>query len=129
MALLDLDFDQLEESIYMAKQQQQQPQPPRQPRLPGSMDGGPGAVDVNVVLCIPDDQKRFIPRRARAPASIPVQALPRIGDAIYLSHDNAWAVEFIAHVWVTPLHLRIEVWLEHVHGRRAERPTGFALTQ
>lgn len=86
--------------------------------------------DVRVHLCIPEDQKKFLPRRRVAPAYHPANApLPRQGEVIYLSSSSAWGVSMVIHEWVTPMELRVELWLEHVPSTRHGRPTGFTLTQ
>jgi hypothetical protein len=85
---------------------------------------------IEVHLCIPHDQERFLPRRRRAPIHLPLSApLPRAGEVIYLSSSSAWGVAMVIHEWQNTEHLRVEVWLEHVGSSRQMRPTGFALTQ
>jgi len=86
-------------------------------------------VSVQIHLCVPDDQTRFLPKRRRAPAYLPHNApLPREGEVIYLSSTSAWGVAMVIHEWRNSHHLVVEVWLEYLQGARARRPTGFALT-
>lgn len=90
----------------------------------------PSDAEVQIHLCIPDDQTRHLPKRRRAPAYLPTNVpLPRVGEVLYLSSSSAWAVAMVIHDWQAPNRLRIEVWLEHVSASRHARPTGFALTQ
>lgn len=116
----DFTADPYFEDSEMARQQQQQPQR-------GLMPPAPPTVTVEAVLCVSDDQKRYLPKRAQLPTQVPLAAIPRVGEAVYITPQSAWAVELVANVWITPLHLRIEVWLEHVQSSRRERPSGFAL--
>ena len=89
-----------------------------------------GHFEMQVHLCIPEDQQRYLPKRRRAPAYLPKGApMPRVGEVIYLSSSSAWAVAMVIHEWESPTRLRVEVWLEHVSASRHARPTGFALTQ
>lgn len=92
---------------------------------------GPGEVQTRICLCIPEEQQRYLPKRRRAPAHLPLGIpLPRQGEVIYLSSTSAWGVAMVIHEWESPDQLRIEVWLEHVAaGARHTRPPGFALTQ
>jgi hypothetical protein len=80
-----------------------------------------------VCLCVPEDQKRHLPRRHRA-AWPQGAALPRQGEVVYLSSSSAWGVTMVIHELRNGV-LHTEVWLEHVSGSRHMRPTGFALTQ
>jgi hypothetical protein len=85
---------------------------------------------VRVHLCVPEDQKRHLPKRRRAPAELPPEApLPRQGEVIYLSSSSAWGVAMVIHEWLSQDMLRVEVWLEHVTASRNARPPGFELTQ
>lgn len=87
-------------------------------------------VKVQIHLCIPEDQKRHLPKRRRAPAYLPLNVpLPRHGEVIYLSSTSAWGVAMVIHEWQSPDELRVEIWLEHVSASRHARPTGFPLTQ
>lgn len=93
------------------------------------MNGGRNNGDqTTVCLCIPEDQKRHLPKRHRArwPHGTP---LPRQGEVIYLSSSSAWGVTMVVHELRAGDKLVIEVWLEHVSSSRHTRPTGFALTQ
>jgi len=93
---------------------------------PGNSD----RVKVRTVFCVPEDQEKFLPKRRRAPAHLPVNApLPRQGEVVYLSSSSAWAVSMVIHQWHAPTDLCIEVWLVHVATSRDSRPPGFALTQ
>lgn len=90
----------------------------------------PSPTNVQVHLCIPEDQKHFVPKRRRAPNFLPANVpLPRAGELVYLSSTSAWGVSMVIHEWRTPSDLRIEVWLEHLGGGAHGRPEGFALTQ
>jgi hypothetical protein len=90
----------------------------------------PNDTQVQVHLCVPEDQQRYLPKRRRAPAHMPPNApIPRQGEVIYLSSTSAWGVAMVIYVWQSPAELRVEVWLEHVSGALHARPTGFALTQ
>lgn len=61
---------------------------------------------------------------------LPLEApLPRIGEVIYLSSSSAWGVAMVIHEWRSAQDLRIELWLEHVHAARQQRPSGFSITQ
>lgn len=85
---------------------------------------------IKIHLCVPDDQKQFLPKRRRAPEYLPPSApLPRIGELIYLSSSSAWGVELVIHEWLSPVDLHIEVWITHIGSSRSRRPDGFALTQ
>lgn len=87
-------------------------------------------TQVTVHLCVPEDQKRYLPRRRLAPHMLPLDApLPKQGDVLYLSTTSAWGVQMVVHQWVDVHTVRIEVWLQHVHSSRDARPTGFMLTQ
>lgn len=101
-----------------------------------SMSKAPTANDngrqqqVEVCLCIPEDQQRYLPKRRCVPTCLsPDVPLPRRGEIVYLSSSSAWGVAMVIHEWRSPTHLCIEVWLEHVSGSRHTRPTGFMLTQ
>jgi hypothetical protein len=85
---------------------------------------------MRIHLCVPDDQKAHLPRRRRAPAFLPPGApLPRTGEIIYLSSSSAWGVEMVIHEWLSPVDLRIEIWITYVGSSRSRRPPGFELTQ
>lgn len=85
---------------------------------------------IEVLLCVPDDQAKYLPKRRRAPDNLPPTApLPRQGEVIYLSSTSAWGVQMVVHEWKTPDHLRVEVWLSHVITSNHTRPSGFSLTQ
>jgi len=87
-------------------------------------------LTMEVHLCVPDDQARYLPKRRRAPATIPQGApLPRQGEVIYLSPGSAWGVHMVVHNWKAADHLLVEVWLTHVSTSNHSRPTGFSLTQ
>lgn len=91
-------------------------------------NGRPTRVDRH--FCIPDDQVRQLPKRRRAPHSLPPDVpLPRVNDVIYLSSSSAWGVAMLVHEWRSPQHLVIQIWLEHVSSSRHLRPSGFELTQ
>ncbi len=88
------------------------------------------STNIEIHLCISDDQQRWLPKRRRAPQTLPASApLPRIGEVIYLSSSSAWGVAMVIHEWLSPHDLRIELWLEHVHATRHQRPSGFSITQ
>lgn len=88
------------------------------------------SAKVDVHLCVPDDQERYLPKRRRAPQYLPPNApLPRKGEVIYLSSTSAWGVNLVIHEWRSPVELRVEIWLEHIGAARFGRPSGFALTQ
>jgi hypothetical protein len=106
-------FEDLDDMPRITNQQQQQQLPPM-PR-------------VEVVLCIPDDQRRYLPRRIAMPERIPLQERPSVGEVVRIG-DSAWGVAMVIHHWPTPVHHRIEIWLDRVPGRD-ERPSGFAITQ
>lgn len=95
--------------------------------VPMSNNTNGGPTSVRVCLCVPDDQKRHLPKRHRAqwPHGAPI---PRTGEVVYLSSTSAWGVSMVIH---EPRGdgLLTEIWLEHVSGSRHLRPTGFALTQ
>lgn len=85
---------------------------------------------IEIHLCISDDQQKWLPKRRRAPHTLPPSApLPRIGEVIYLSSSSAWGVCMVIHEWRSPQDLRIELWLEHVQAARHQRPSGFTITQ
>jgi hypothetical protein len=87
-------------------------------------------ANVEIHLCVPDDQRQHLPKRRRAPHQLPANApLPRVGEVLYLSSSSAWAVELVIHEWRSPEDLRIELWLTHVGSSRHARPPGFAITQ
>ncbi len=77
---------------------------------------------------MPEDQRRYLPRRVVMPEAIDPQGIPRLGEVVYLG-NTAWGVSLIAHCWPSPTQHRIEVWIERVIGRSHERPSGFAITQ
>lgn len=90
----------------------------------------PADLQVEIELCVPDDQERHLPERRRAPQYLPLSApLPRQGEVIYLSSSSAWGVELVVHEWRSPVDLRIEVWITHVGTSRQRRQPGFELTQ
>jgi hypothetical protein len=125
MNLVDLDLDQFDE-MTMARQQQQQPQRGFMPPAQSTQ------ITKEAVLCIPPDQLRFLPRRAKLPGALPIDALPRMGEAYYPVDDGGvWAVELIQNRWVSPTHLRIEVWIVNVDHTYPvhKRPPGFEMTQ
>lgn len=94
------------------------------------MDQPTSTPEVRIHLCIPDDQEQHLPARRRAPRYLPLNApLPRQGEVIYLSSSSAWGVTMVIHEWLSPVELRIELWLEHVGSSRHARPTGFTVTQ
>lgn len=83
---------------------------------------------IEVQLCIPEEQERFVPKRRRAPQFLPLTCpIPRKGEVIYLAQASPWAVSLVVHQWRGPTYLRVEVWLEHLG--TMGRPAGFALTQ
>lgn len=85
---------------------------------------------VEVQLCVADDQEEYLPRRRRAPGTLPRNVpVPGIGDVIYLNSTSAWVVKLVIHEWRTPQYVHIGVWLEHVNSPRHGAPPGFALTQ
>lgn len=93
-------------------------------------NGNGHRTQVEVCLCIPDDQRRYLPRRRNMPSCLPPQApLPRQGEVVYLSSSSAWGVSMVVHELISADHVRVEVWLVHVSNSRHTRPTGFALTQ
>jgi hypothetical protein len=82
---------------------------------------------LSVHLCVPDDQARHLPKRRRAPESLPPNVpVPRQGDVIYLSRSSAWGVEVVVYDWLAPDELRIEVWLKHVGTAQQLKESGFA---
>lgn len=100
------------------------------PRKRTPMESAISKPEVRIHLCIPADQERHLPVRRRAPAYLPIDApLPRQGEVIYLSSSSAWGVTMVIHEWISPVELRIELWLEHVGSARHARPTGFTMTQ
>ncbi len=106
-------------SIHMPGNNHHAKPPPAEPR-----------TYVEAHLCVPESQTKYLPKRRRAPHFLPPNApLPRMGEVIYLSSSSAWGVGMVVHQWLSPQHLRVEVWLEHVTSERHMRPTGFALTQ
>ncbi len=85
---------------------------------------------VEVCLCIPEDQRRYLPKRRNMPSCLPPHApLPRQGDVVYLSSSSAWGVSMVVHELIANDSVRVEVWLEHLTSSRHSRPTGFMLTQ
>jgi hypothetical protein len=48
----------------------------------------------------------------------PGAPLPREREVIYLSSTSAWSVELVVHEWLTPVDLRVEVWIRHVGSSR-----------
>ena len=90
----------------------------------------PEPTEVQIHLCIPEDQERHLPKRRRAPLLLPRDVpLPRIGEVIYLSSSSAWTVRFVIHEWRSASELRIELWIECIGSARQSRPAGFELTQ
>lgn len=107
--------------VYPLQQQQQLPPADAYPAR---------RTNVEVRLCVPEDQQAHLPKRRRAPTTLPTHApLPRQGEVIYLSSSSAWGVELVIHEWLSPVDLRVEVWITHVGSSRQRRPTGFQLTQ
>jgi hypothetical protein len=100
-------------------------------RLPGSHSSMNATPRIEVHLCVPDDQAKHMPKRRRAPSYLPLLApLPRRGETVYLSSTSAWLVEHVIHEWLTPIDLRIEVWLTFAAGAaRHDRHPDFAMTQ
>jgi hypothetical protein len=91
---------------------------------------GDGPPKIEMHICIPDDQAKYLPKRRRAPALLPSAApLPRQGEVIYLSPSSAWGVAMVVHDWKSADHLRVEIWLTHVTTNGHTRPSGFSLTQ
>lgn len=82
----------------------------------------------SVHLCVPDDQVRHLPKRRRAPESLPPNVpVPRVGDVIQLSRSSLWAVAMVVHNWLEPDELRVEVWLRHAGTNvTAAHESGFA---
>jgi hypothetical protein len=81
---------------------------------------------LTVHLCVPDDQVRHLPKRRKAPESLPPNVpVPRQGDVIYLSRSSAWGVEVVVYDWLAPDQLRIEIWLKHVGSAQQLRESGF----
>lgn len=90
----------------------------------------PEPTEVQIHLCIPEDQERHLPKRRRAPLLLPRDVpLPRIGEVIYLSSSSAWTVSFVIHEWRSAGELRIELWMDWAGSARHARAPGFALTQ
>lgn len=82
---------------------------------------------LSVHLCVPDDQVRHLPKRRKAPESLPPNVpVPRQGDVIYLSRTSAWGVSVVVYDWIAPDALRIEVWLKHVGTAQSLHESGFA---
>lgn len=87
-------------------------------------------TQVEIHLCIPDDQERHLPKRRRAPRLLPNDApMPRTGEVIYLSSSSAWIVRMVIHEWRSPHDLRIELWMDWIGSARHARPAGFTITQ
>lgn len=86
-------------------------------------------VRVEARYMVPEDQQRLLPRRSRAPQTLPTHAVPHAGTVVYLSGDSAWVVELVVHEWLSPIDLSVEVWITHVGSLRHARPPGFKLTQ
>lgn len=87
-------------------------------------------TNITTHICIPDDQAWHLPKRRRAPHTLPLDVpVPRVGDVIYLSSTSAWLVNMRIYEWRGPQDLRIELWLEWVGSARHARIAGFALTQ
>lgn len=106
------------------------PTPPKRPRGSKRKRLLTPTTQIEIHLCIPDDQEKWLPKRRRAPLNLPLAApLPRIGEVIYLSSSSAWGVAMVIHEWRSEQDLRIELWLEHVHAARQQRPSGFTITQ
>ena len=82
---------------------------------------------MTVHLCVPDDQVRHLPKRRRAPESLPSYLpVPRQGEVIYLSRTSAWAVQMVVHDWQAPDELRVEVWIRHVGTSQQLHESNFA---
>lgn len=72
-------------------------------------------VNVEVSLCVPENQRQHLPHHCVAPTNLhPSVPLPRQGEVVYLSPNSAWGVQLVVHEWKAPTSLRVEVWLEHV---------------
>lgn len=85
---------------------------------------------VEVVLCVPDDQRRYLPRRTPMPERIGLAEKPLLGEIIMFDEHNAWSVSLVIHTWPWPTQHRIEVWLERLSSRMGhERPSGFSVTR
>lgn len=85
---------------------------------------------VEIHLCVPDEQERYLPKRRRAPPTLPPDVpLPRHGEIVYLSSTSAWSVTRVVHEWRSPLDLHIEVWLEYEGPARRRRAPDFMTTQ
>lgn len=98
--------------------------------MPKTNAPAPAAPKIEIFLCVPDDQERYLPKRRRAPLRLPVSApLPRSGEVIYLSSTSAWGVELVIHEWRSPVDLHIQVWITHVGAAIHKRPSGFEITQ
>lgn len=44
-----------------------------------------------------------------------------MGEVIYLTSTSAWGVAMVIHELLPGGHMRVEVWLEHVHAARYQR--------
>lgn len=87
-------------------------------------------IQVEVAICVPDDQTRYAPRRPLAPKFLPPNApLPRKGEVIYMASESPWVVSLVIHQWRNPWFVRVEVWIEFMGNGRFGRPSGFSLTQ
>lgn len=96
--------------------------------MPTQTTTAPTATNIVVHLCIPDDQKKFLPKRRRAPAQLPRTApVPRQGEVIYLSPTSAWGVAMVVHEWKATDELHVQVWLTYVNSSLKHRPSGFTL--
>lgn len=86
---------------------------------------------ISIELRATDDSTEPLPRRRRAPRTLPITApLPRIGEIIYLNSTSAWRVLMVVHEWLAPDHLVIVLWLTHAGAtHHTSSPPAFAITQ
>lgn len=100
-----------------------------EPLTPFTTTRADGAA-VQIQLCVPDDQERFLPPHCCTPLYLPAHApLPRHGEVIYLGHGSTWGVAMVVHQVPSPHQVRVEVWLEHLPPEQLMQTAGFAPTQ
>lgn len=121
---VDLDLTQGADDMASKRQTQQ-----RQQMQGMGPTGAAAAPIIEVQLCVPGSEARFLPTRRLAPDFLPPQApLPRVDDIVYLSRRSSWKVWLLIHRWLAPDRLRIEVWIEHV-SLPSKLVQGFEVTQ
>lgn len=74
-----------------------------------------------VRLCISEDQHAHLSHGQVLPSWPAGAPLPRMGEVIYLTSTSAWGVAMVIHELLPGGHMRVEVWLEHVHAARHQR--------